>query len=164
MTDPAIHIRPAVPLDAAPMRALVRAVHAKYVPRLGRESAPMTQDYQAAVAAGQAWVATAADAGAADPDAESIVGVLVMMVRPDHLYIDSLAVAAAQQGRGIGAALLAYAEERAGALGLAELRLCTNEAMTENLSYYPRRGFRQIHREVENGFNRVYFTRRVGLR
>jgi GNAT superfamily N-acetyltransferase len=39
------------------------------------------------------------------------------------------------QGRGIGARLLDLAEDHARSLHLGEVRLYTNEAMTENLSY-----------------------------
>lgn len=50
------------------------------------------------------------------------------------------------QGSGAGGALLAYADEAARAAGRSEIRLYTNEAMTENLEYYPRRGFAETHR------------------
>lgn len=44
-------------------------------------------------------------------------------------------------------------------LGLSEVRLYTNVKMTENLSYYPRRGYREVERRTENGFERVYYSR-----
>jgi hypothetical protein len=33
--------------------------------------------------------------------------------------------------------------------------------MTENLACYPRRGYTQTHRAVEDGFNRVFFRKLV---
>jgi hypothetical protein len=45
------------------------------------------------------------------------------------------------------------------AMGLPEIRLCTNEAMTENLDYYPRRGYRETHRATHNGYQRVFFSK-----
>jgi GNAT superfamily N-acetyltransferase len=68
----------------------------------------------------------------------------------------------AAQGRGIGARLLDLAEDRARGLGLPEIRLYTNEAMTENLAYYPRHGYTETHRAEEDGFRRVYFRRSLG--
>ena len=49
-------LRPARPGDAPALRALVRAAYAHYVPRMGREPAPMGDDYAARIAAGQAWL------------------------------------------------------------------------------------------------------------
>jgi hypothetical protein len=44
-------------------------------------------------------------------------------------------------------------------MGLPEVRLYTNEAMTENLDYYPRRGYRETHRATQNGYRRVFFSK-----
>jgi hypothetical protein len=44
-------------------------------------------------------------------------------------------------------------------LGLNEIRLYTNEAMTENLSFYHRHGCRETGRAVQDGFRRVYFAK-----
>jgi len=58
--------------------------------------------------------------------------------------------------------LLAFAEEQARALRLAEIRLYTNEAMTANLAYYPRHGYTETHRAQEDGFRRVFFAKKLG--
>ena len=42
-----------------------------------------------------------------------------------------------------------------------EIRLYTNEVMTENLSYYPNQGFTETHRAMDAGYHRVYFSRPV---
>jgi GNAT superfamily N-acetyltransferase len=63
------------------------------------------------------------------------------------------------QGRGIGVRLLDLAEDHARSLHLGEVRLYTNEAMTENLSYYPRHGYAETHRAEQDGFRRVYFRK-----
>jgi hypothetical protein len=55
-----------------------------------------------------------------------------------------------------------FAEEEARRLGLPALRLYTNAAMTENLRFYPLLGFRRTGARHENGFDRVYFEKRVG--
>lgn len=46
----------------------------------------------------------------------------------------------------------------------AEIRLYTNEAMTENLSYYPRHGYTETHRGEQDGFRRVFFRKQVTTR
>ena len=70
-----------------------------------------------------------------------------------------MAVLPAAQGRGVGARLLALAEEHACGLGLGEVRLYTNEAMTENIAYYTRHGYAETRRYEQDGFRRVFFAR-----
>ena len=63
------------------------------------------------------------------------------------------------QRRGIGARLLELAEDRARQLRLGEIRLYTNEAMTENLAYYARHGYIETHRAEQDGFRRVFLAK-----
>ena len=74
---------------------------------------------------------------------------------------DVVAVSPARQGGGHGRRLLARAEQDAHDAGLPEIRLCTNEAMTENLTLYPRRGFHETRRGIEDGYHRVFFAKRL---
>ena len=59
----------------------------------------------------------------------------------------------------MGSRLLQLAEELARTHGLREVHLYTNEAMTENLDYYPRRGYHETHRAEQDGFSRVFFAK-----
>jgi ribosomal protein S18 acetylase RimI-like enzyme len=145
-----VEIRDARPEDAPALTALVRRAYAPYVPRIGREPAPMASDYSALIAAERVRVAIRSDA---------LVGLLVTMPYSDHLLIENVAVDPEAHGRGVGAALLAEADRETEVRGLSELRLYTNAAMTENLEYYPKRGFVETGRRTEDGFERVYFTR-----
>lgn len=65
-------------------------------------------------------------------------------------------------GRGVGKALIKLCEDRARQLGLNEVQLYTNERMTENLGLYPRLGYVEVARRSEDGFNRVYFEKKLG--
>lgn len=147
-----VEIRRAVGDDGTGCRALVRAAYEPYVSRMGREPRPMLDDYEALIAGGEVWVAH---------DEAGLAAVLVLETAADHLLIENLAVARDRQGTGLGSALLTFAEQRAREQGLPEVRLYTNEAMTENLSYYPRRGFVETHRSGDSGYRRVFFTKHV---
>lgn len=144
--------RLARPEEAATLRDLVRGAYAKYVPRLGREPAPMTDDYAARIAAGQAWVI--------ERDGLPL-GVLVLEDQADSLLLDNIALAPAAQGQGIGRALIAFAEAEARRRGHPRVTLYTNEKMVENVAMYPRLGFTETHRAEQSGHRRVFFEKPV---
>ncbi len=52
-------VRPAEPEEAAAVGDLVRASYSKYVERIGREPAPMLEDYAALMRAGEVWAVDA---------------------------------------------------------------------------------------------------------
>jgi ribosomal protein S18 acetylase RimI-like enzyme len=140
-------IRPADPGDVAALQAIAVAAYGRYLPRIGRPPAPMTADYARAVRDRQVWAAVRDG---------KVSGFAVLIAQPDYLELENIAVLPAAQGRGIGALLLSLAEDRARELGLGEIRLYTNEAMTENLGYYARQGYAETHRAEQAGFNRVF--------
>jgi ribosomal protein S18 acetylase RimI-like enzyme len=145
-------IRRAGPGDVDALRAIAAAAYQKYVPRIGRAPAPMTADYAQAVRGRQAWAAI---------QDKQIVGFAVLIAKPGHLLLENVAVLPAVQGRGIGGRLLRLAEDHARSLGLSEIRLYTNEAMTENLAYYPRHGYAETHRSEQDGYDRVFFRKPI---
>ena len=152
MSRPDVSTRTATPADKVDVIACVTAAYAQYVALIGREPAPMLADYDSLIHDGRVRVAVAD---------EAIVGVIVMWPEADHLYVDNVAVLPASQGLGIGATLLDAADTTARDNGIDEIRLYTNEAMTANLSYYPRHGYVETHRAAADGYQRVYFSRRV---
>src|ERR1700749_3174445 len=92
-----VEIRPAVPEDAARIRDLTRAAYAKWVALIGREPLPMQADYERAVAEHTIDLLIADGA---------LAGVLETILRPDHLWIENVAVAPKRQSRGYGRLLL----------------------------------------------------------
>ncbi|MGX9790807.1 GNAT family N-acetyltransferase [Mycobacterium sp. MMS18-G62] len=146
-------IRRATAADLPGIRQLIADAYTKYIERIGRPPAPMTADYAAALEHSRVWVLVRDDA---------IVGALVTECHPDHLLLETVAVAPHAQGKGYGRLLLERAESDAVELGLTEVRLYTNEAMTENLSFYPRHGYTETARAVQDGYKRVFFAKTVG--
>lgn len=145
-------IEAATSADAPAVSALVAEAYAKYVPRIGREPGPMRDDYGARIADGAVWVAR---------DGAALAGILVLLDRPDYLLLDNVAVSAAAQGRGVGRALMAFAEAEACRRGYAEVRLYTHQMMTENIAMYPRLGYQETGRGIEDGYARVFFAKRL---
>jgi ribosomal protein S18 acetylase RimI-like enzyme len=148
-----IRIEPARPEDAADVAACVNAAYARYVPRMGVKPAPMLADYPAEIASGRVYVLREGDA---------LHGMIVLIAAPDHLFIENVAVDPAAQGRGLGRRLLDFAESEARRLGLPELRLYTNELMTENIGLYGHLGYVEVDRRLDEGYRRVFMIKRLG--
>jgi ribosomal protein S18 acetylase RimI-like enzyme len=145
-------LRQAAAGDVDELRAIAVAAYAIYVPRIGRPPAPVTADYAAAIGCREVWVAVEDD---------EIRGLLVLVARPDHLLLENIAVRPSAQGCGIGARLLALAEQEAARQSLGEIRLFTHETMTENIAYYTRHGYTLTHRAEQDTFRRVFFAKRL---
>jgi steroid delta-isomerase-like uncharacterized protein len=138
--------------DVPELSRLARSAYAVYRPRMQRPPAPATADYAAAVRAGQVWVAE---------EGGRVVGLLVLADASGGLLLENIAVHPDAQGRGLGAGLLALAEREAARRGVSEIRLYTNEAMTENLPYYRRHGYEETGRGEQDGYRRVFFRKRL---
>jgi GNAT superfamily N-acetyltransferase len=143
-------IRPAHPSDADTVRAIVQAAYGHYVARIGKPLAPMTDDYDHRIAAGQVWVLQ---------EGGEIIGLVVLEDLPDALLLDNVAVSPAAQRKGFGRALIAFAEQEARRRGYGELRLYTNVLLVENIALYARLGFAETGRVREKGFDRVYMAK-----
>lgn len=118
--------------NADSVRALTRAAYAKWVPMIGREPKPMTADYTHAVS--QHLIDLYEEQGV-------LVALVEMIPQPGYLLIENLAVDPAHQGKGLGAWLLAHAENTARQLALPEVQLYTNEAFETNITFYAAKGY-----------------------
>jgi GNAT superfamily N-acetyltransferase len=149
-------VRRARPDEADAVGALVETAFARHIAAVGCRPAPMDDDHAARIAAGEQYVSDADD-GRGGGLASSIV----LVDAGDHLVVNNVAVSPACQGRGLGRALLAFAEDEARRRGYGEVRLHTNAAMADNLVMYPRLGYTEVARETQGGFHRVLFVKAV---
>ena len=146
-------IRKAASCDEAGVRACAEDAYARYVGAIGRKPAPMVADFASQISKGCVYVAERTD--------DAIDGFIVFFPRKDHMFLENVAVRTSAAGNGVGKALIQFCEAEAMNLGLATVQLYTNEKMTENLSIYPHLGYVETARRVEDGFHRVFFTKRL---
>lgn len=148
-------IREATASDVLPAKSCVLSAFLRYVERIGKEPAPMLLDFSAEVEANRVWVAEAEAA---------VVGVLVQYETDAGFYIDTVAVLPDCQGKGVGKALLQFAEQEAIRRNFESLYLCTNSKMTENQVLYPRIGYVEFDRQVVSGYDRVFYRKQLKRR
>ena len=140
--------------DAARIRDLTRAAYAKWIAAIGREPLPMQADYQRAVVEHTIDLLTVSGA---------LAGLIETILRPDHLWIENVAVAPEWQGRGYGRLLLNHAERRAIQAGRPEIRLLTNQAFAANLELYAKLGYVIDRTEPFRGGTVVHMSKRIAI-
>jgi ribosomal protein S18 acetylase RimI-like enzyme len=140
----------ASPTDVPAIRQLVRDAYAKWVPVMGREPMPMLADYDLAVREHEVDLAYL--------DGQ-LAALIELIVHPDHLFIENIAVAPGNQGLGLGRHMLAHAEVRARELGLSEMRLLTAQEMVGNAAFYQSVGYGIDRTEPFKGGFTVYMSK-----
>jgi ribosomal protein S18 acetylase RimI-like enzyme len=142
--------RLATEADMPAIRGLIVAAYARYQDRMDKPPGPVLTDYTDAVLAGRVWVLD-------DP----VAAVLVLDPEQDCMLVENVAVSPAAQGRGLGRALMEFAERQAMTRGLRRMTLYTNEVMTENLAIYARLGYQETARRTEGGYSRVFMAKEL---
>jgi ribosomal protein S18 acetylase RimI-like enzyme len=152
MTDIEYLLRPAITEDTAKVTALVKAAYRHYVERIGMLPRPMTDNYAEVIRNSRVTVA--------ERD-QSIVGVIVMMVTDEGFLIDNVAVDPAYRGKGVGKALLTFAEAEARRAGFDSIYLYTHEKMIENLALYARIRYVEYDRRSQGDVSLVYMRKQL---
>lgn len=146
-------VRSATPADVRAVTQIVEDAYCVYASRMGKLPGPMFDDYSARITEGVVWVIE---------EGTTIVGILVLMPKSDHLLLDNIAIAPARQGLGFGRRLLAFAEAEAMRRGYREILLYTHESMTENQRLYAAIGYEETGRGTEAGYERVFMRKQLG--
>ncbi len=145
--------RSAIGADAPKVAALVNAAYGHYVERIGMLPRPMTDDYAEVIANRRVTVAESHG---------TIVGVIVLAVDDEGFLVDNVAVDPSLRGKGLGRALLEFAEAEARRAGFDSIYLYTHEKMTENLAIYSRIGYVEYDRRSQGEFSLVYMRKHLG--
>jgi ribosomal protein S18 acetylase RimI-like enzyme len=141
-------LRRATAADLPAIKAIIDAAYAKYLTRMDKRPAPMFRDYGPSVEDGTTWVA-----------GSPVTAVLTLYPREDHLLVENIAIHPDAQGRGLGRALMGFAEQEAARRGFTRMALVTHEAMTENQAIYGRLGYTEVDRRAEDGYRRIYLKK-----
>ena len=113
----------------------MRAAFAEYEAVLRPPSGALSEtvaDVERAMAEGGAVLAWSGD---------EAVGSARFGVRPDHVYVDRVAVLPTHRRRGIASAMMRFIEDLAQGLGRSELRLGVRGSLPGNVALYERLGY-----------------------
>ena len=132
MTTKVHTLRRAEAADVPTVATLVHAAYGHYVERIGFLPRPMSEEYGQVIRSRQVTVAESHG---------TIVGLIVLDIDDEGFLIDNVAVDPSHQGKGVGKALLEFAEAEARRAGFDSIHLYTHEKMTENIALYSRIGY-----------------------
>jgi ribosomal protein S18 acetylase RimI-like enzyme len=141
-------LRRATAADLPAIKAIIAAAYDKYQTRMDKQPAPVFRDHGPSVEEGTTWVA-----------GSPVMAVLTLYPREGHLLVENVAIHPDAQGRGLGRALMEFAEQEAARGGFTRMALVTHEAMTENQAIYSRLGYTEVERRAEDGYRRIYMEK-----
>ncbi|NNU81132.1 GNAT family N-acetyltransferase [Halovulum dunhuangense] len=143
-------IRHARMSDIQQLRYLAQTQFAPYATRIRGKREPLAKDLRDLVAEDRIIVFIVENA---------IGGFISYRIDGPNLHIEAVAVNGAQRRRGVGRILLDKADRDGLRAGCRRAIFHTNAQGFENLSYYRAKGFVEIDRRQENGFERVVMER-----
>ncbi len=145
-------IREATPADLYAIENIANRAFSPFVAEIGRKPAPMIADFAALIDKGLVEVSVSTN---------GVKAYCVSYPKAAGWHIENLAVLPELVGNGEGRALIADAETRAAAQGFETVDLYTNVAMEGAINFYKRLGYTELYRQEEDGFERVYFKKKL---
>jgi ribosomal protein S18 acetylase RimI-like enzyme len=144
--------RSATEADVPKVTTLVHTAYGHYVERLGMLPGPMTDDYAEVINNYRVTIAESY---------QTVVGVIVLTVTKEGFLIANVAVDPSNRGKGLGKALLEFAETEARRAGFDSTYLYTHEKMTENIALYTKIGYVEYDRRSQGDFSLVYLRKQL---
>jgi N-acetylglutamate synthase-like GNAT family acetyltransferase len=138
--------------DIPAIKSMVNSAYSKYIERIGKPPAPMTEDWEQEMKTHEVMMLK---------DNDQTVGSIDFHVddQTNSLKINNVVVDAGSQGRGYGYWMMEHVETEGRERGLSSVTLYTNVKMIENVQFYGKLGFVEMERKMEDGFERIYFRK-----
>ena len=138
-------------LDA--IKQCAELAYEPYIAAIGRKPAPMVADFAKLISEKKVYIKKDGE--------QKLTGFIVFYPIDTWMHLENIAVMPNAHGKGIGKELMLFCENQTKVLGLSQVQLYTNEKMQANLEIYPKLGYVEIDRRLEDGFHRVYFSKRL---
>ncbi len=146
-----MEIRKATEADAPEIVTCVVAAFRDYMTLISRTPGPMLEDYWEGIQKHHTFVAV---------ENEKLLGVLLLKDGEGTvMWLEVLATDPRLHGKGVGRALIQYADDYARSLGKTEMRLYTHVKYERTAGIYHRMGYETYDRVQEYGFDRYYLKK-----
>lgn len=137
--------------DLAAIKHCVELAYEPYIAAIGRKPATMVADFAKLIFEKKVYIKKDGE--------QKLTGFIVFYPKNNAMHLENIAVMPFAHGKGVGRLLMNYCEDCARAHGFGEVELYTNEKMSANLAIYPKLGYVEMDRRIEDGFHRVYFSK-----
>lgn len=137
--------------DLAAIKHCAELAYEPYIAAIGRKPAPMVADFAKLIFEKKVYIKKDGE--------QKLTGFIVFYPKNNAMHLENIAVMPFAHGKGVGRLLMNYCEDCARAHGFGEVELYTNEKMSANLAIYPKLGYVETDRRIEDGFHRVYFSK-----
>jgi ribosomal protein S18 acetylase RimI-like enzyme len=148
-----ISIRKAGKSDLPDIKQITADAYQQYISVMGQKPAPMVADYSQHLQDDLIFVVD-------EVSQHKVIGYAVIVVKNAEYWLETIAVDPEASGQGVGSKLIAYVENYIATLA-SEYQLYTNVKMTKNIDWYQRLGFVEVKRQEVDGYERVYFKKRL---
>jgi len=148
-----ISIRKAGKSDLPDIKQITADAYQQYISVMGQKPAPMVADYSQHLQDDLIFVVD-------EVSQHKVIGYAVIVVKNAEYWLETIAVDPEASGQGVGSKLIAYVENYIATLA-SEYQLYTNVKMTKNIDWYQRLGFVEVKRQKVDGYERVYFKKRL---
>lgn len=139
--------------DSDALLKIAEIAYETYLPLMDKKPAPMLADFEKHISEDIVFMALT--------EAEEIIGYVVLQQIEGQWWLDNIAVHPSYQGQGIGTKLRIEAEDYVSVLA-DRIQLYTNIVMADNISWYERAGYVITQQALINGYERLYFEKRLG--
>lgn len=144
------NFRAATEEDIPRIAELVYAAYGHYIERIGRIPRPMTEDYEEVIENRRVTVAESHG---------KIVGIIVLTINNEGFFIDNVAIDPHNRGKGLGKALLEFAEVEAQRAGFDSIHASMDENMIENQAFFSKLRYVEYHRRFQGEVALVYMRK-----
>lgn len=148
-----MNIRAATFADAPNLFHCAVEAYMGYIPLIGRAPGPMLEDYCAGVQQHHAFVA--------EEDGKMLGFILLKDGAGEIMWLDAVATYPQAHGRGVGTALIRYAENYMRSQEKAVCHLYTHVKYTRTIALYQHLGFEIYERVQEYGYDRYYMKKNL---
>ena len=146
-------IRNASIQDLDVIREIALNAYEQYVDIVGKKPAPMIANFSEHLENDKVFVVEGGDG-------HKPIGYAIVVTKNGDYWLENIAVISTKVKKGVGTQLINYVEEYISKRA-KRYQLYTNVKMVQNIDWYRSLGFEETKRYTEDGFERVFFAKKL---